>query len=730
MQAGNYGVVDDVMREYSEFRINESISNADLVNVIYEQETKNGRDTQIERFFIMTQNPVIVPRLQKSSEIVKNHLKQIAQVTDMMTFNDTYGLQVLETVKPVIGPPGIANAKSNIINEKIISWRDLEDFIKGEARERDTSIEKLKARGASYSDEGKPEKAKINPTINNTNNDLKKVDPPKEVTTIAPISETLKTNNNNEQQEKECFICKGNGHHGAKESKVICPNQENYQEAVTRYYDKKRNLQSKLEKKAKQVNQVLSIEAGEEKVNTEDQDLNPRKIIGALDALLFLAGEIGYSSMGCWAEQNGIGPLQFVVVDTGAQVSCYDNETFKLRHPGIPIHPADVDLVSIDNDLIQCVGYGTVLITSIQLSNGEELPVIPTLVDYYLTDGLKYTVLSDQDASDLNILKWMQKMFDSNKIVPTINREVKTVRRRDLSRIIIPDEIFELFKELHSTELLAGHPGANKLYTTFKLKHPNVPITFEQALKYVVNCPDCQRKRRKRISVRKRPMDLKNIGDVQIDTFKLRLSKGLFMTFLTIVCMATGMLAMFKLRNDSAYEVAMKLLEAQQTFPFKQVYVQADQGKSFISELVDQQMQVLGVTMKFGVSNSHTDQTFVEGKQAIVRSLVRPFFEQICAESTEDEATVAIPIVCCTMNSTKDPVTGLSPFDVYCPMNSTEFSLVEIPENVTIEHQAGLISLILDLQTKFFKLLQKKHDDYLQRIKYKEHVDDYPNPGE
>ena len=74
-------------------------------------------------------------------------------------------------------------------------------------------------------------------------------------------------------------------------------------------------------------------------------------------------------------------------------------------------------------------------------------------------------------------------------------------------------------------------------------------------------------------------------------------------------------------------------------------------------------MQILGGRIKFGVTNSHTDQTFIESKQSIVRSLVRPFFEQVCAESTEDEATIAIPIVSCTLNSTKDPVTGLSPFD-------------------------------------------------------------------
>ena len=231
-----------------------------------------------------------------------------------------------------------------------------------------------------------------------------------------------------------------------------------------------------------------------------------------------------------------------------------------------------------------------------------------------------------------------------------------------------------------------GHPGANKLYSMFKLKYRGVPILFEQCLKYVMNCPDCQRERRRKISVQRKPMDIKRIGDVQIDTFKLRLSKGLFMTFLSIVCMATGMLAMFKLRNDSAYEVAMRLLEAQQTFPFKQVLVQADQGKSFISDLVAQQMKILNGTMRFGVTNSHTDQTYIESKQSIVRGVVRPFFEQVCANSTEDEATVAIPIVCYTLNSTIDPVTGISPFDVFCPINSSEFSLVEIPENLTIDN--------------------------------------------
>ena len=50
---------------------------------------------------------------------------------------------------------------------KIENWRNLEDFIKGEARERDTSIEKLKARGVLFQNEVKPEKVKWTPTINN-----------------------------------------------------------------------------------------------------------------------------------------------------------------------------------------------------------------------------------------------------------------------------------------------------------------------------------------------------------------------------------------------------------------------------------------------------------------------------------------------------------------------------------------------------------------------------------
>ena len=150
MQAGDYSAVEEIMRKYSEFKINESITNSHLVGIIYEQETIQGRTTQIEKFFSITQKTVEVPNLSKSYEIVKEHLRLLAQITDMMVFNDTYALQVLETVKPVIGPPGVANAKSNIILGKIGSWRDLEDFIKGEARERDTSIEKLKARGVLF----------------------------------------------------------------------------------------------------------------------------------------------------------------------------------------------------------------------------------------------------------------------------------------------------------------------------------------------------------------------------------------------------------------------------------------------------------------------------------------------------------------------------------------------------------------------------------------------------
>ena len=47
-----------------------------------------------------------------------------------------------------------------------------------------------------------------------------------------------------------------------------------------------------------------------------------------------------------------------------------------------------------------------------------------------------------------------------------------------------------------------------------------------------------------------------------------------------------------------------------------------------------------------------------------------------------------------------------------------------------IDNQSSLISLILELQHKFFKLLQDKHCEYLKKIKYKDQVDDYPNPGD
>ena len=99
------------------------------------------------------------------------------------------------------GKPG--NAKSNIILGKINSWRELEDFIKGKARERDTSIEKLKARGVLLLTEGKPE-MKMNPSINNANSDLKKADPSKEIATMKPNNETKDDNeeDNNQNQRK------------------------------------------------------------------------------------------------------------------------------------------------------------------------------------------------------------------------------------------------------------------------------------------------------------------------------------------------------------------------------------------------------------------------------------------------------------------------------------------------------------------------------------------------
>ena len=203
-----------------------------------------------------------------------------------------------------------------------------------------------------------------------------------------------------------------------------------------------------MERQSKQISQVIADETTD---NTKNED-KPTRIV-ASTRILSSSGDIGNSKMGCWVQENGDGSSQFVVIDTGAQVSCYDNDSFRQRHPGVPIHQAEVDLVSVDNKKIPSYGYGSIFITNIVLSDGRELPITPTIVDYYLLDGLKYPVLSDEDASNLNILRWMQQLFDSNKIPSALSsdatREIGMVRRRDLTKIDIPDDIFDLIQTLH-----------------------------------------------------------------------------------------------------------------------------------------------------------------------------------------------------------------------------------------------------------------------------------------
>ena len=68
----------------------------------------------------------------------------------------------------------------------------------------------------------------------------------------------------------------------------------------------KERPQQRFQKKAKQLYQVLTNESKDDKEESDDQ--NPRKIVASINALL-CSGEIGNSSMGCWAEENGTGPL-------------------------------------------------------------------------------------------------------------------------------------------------------------------------------------------------------------------------------------------------------------------------------------------------------------------------------------------------------------------------------------------------------------------------------------
>ena len=112
----------------------------------------------------------------------------------------------------------------------------------------------------------------------------------------------------------------------------------------------------------------------------------------------------GNSSMGCWIEEYGTGPLQYQVVDSGAMVSCYPYETLKNKYPDQEIHPSDVVLNSVNNLEIPCYGYVKIFVSDILLYNGERLPITPRIVHYYLIDGLLFPVISDEDIAKFKVM--------------------------------------------------------------------------------------------------------------------------------------------------------------------------------------------------------------------------------------------------------------------------------------------------------------------------------------
>jgi len=366
-------------------------------------------------------------------------------------------------------------------------------------------------------------------------------------------------------------------------------------------------------------------------------------------------------------------------------------------------------------------------VTGVDMVGGKKLLIEPSVITYYLIDDLEYPLISDHDASadGLDILKDMQEIYDSNKAKSKVVK--KTDKLRD---VVVSDQQYENLKTLHSTEFFAGHPGAERLFVMYKRQFPESPISMEQAVKYVRSCPDCQRERRRKYAVQNKAFDPKPIGSVQIDTFQVKNRLGVWITFLTIVCLATGMVAMYKLLNDSALETCKKLLQAQQTFPFRDVEIGLDKGTNFIAELTQAQIKLLRGSTRFGITNSHTDQAYVESVQGRVRYLIRPYMEQIAAETDGDEVEIAIPICCATLNSMPDVETGISPLDVFSPVNSSEFPLLDLPDGQTIEDKAAMVSLIFELQTRFLDLMYDKYKAYLAKKKYKANPDDYPNSGD
>ena len=148
MSSGNYDMVDDLLREYGKFNIKENIANEDLVRVIYEQEIGNELDIHVESFYAATSRSMLpIEGYEKTSELVKTHLKNLAKFTDIMVFNETFAKEVLHTVVRVIGKAGTSEARENIRTGNISNWQHLDDFIRDKARDRDLMITKLTAQG-------------------------------------------------------------------------------------------------------------------------------------------------------------------------------------------------------------------------------------------------------------------------------------------------------------------------------------------------------------------------------------------------------------------------------------------------------------------------------------------------------------------------------------------------------------------------------------------------------
>ena len=72
------------------------------------------------------------------------------------------------------------------------------------------------------------------------------------------------------------------------------------------------------------------------------------------------------SRMGCWVEENGDSNKKvYQVVDSGAQISCYDVNQFKVKYPALEISKPEFLLEDVNCRSVECHGMANIAVTGV-----------------------------------------------------------------------------------------------------------------------------------------------------------------------------------------------------------------------------------------------------------------------------------------------------------------------------------------------------------------------------